>query len=68
MLLLANNTEMLLLANNTEMLLLANNRVIITLHIKISFIFAELNVAINLQSVLCLFALPEDGQTVPNML
>jgi hypothetical protein len=50
------------------MLLLANNTVIITLHIKISFIFAELNVAINLQRVLCLFALPEDGPAFPHML
>jgi len=50
------------------MLLLANNTFIITLDIKMSFIFAELNVAINLQSVLYFFVLTEDGQAGPNML
>lgn len=49
------------------MLLLANNTFIIILDIKMSFIFAEINVAINLQSVLYFFVLPEDDQAGPNM-
>jgi hypothetical protein len=50
------------------MLLLASNTFIITLDVKMSFIFAELNVAINLQSALYFFVLPEDGQAGPKML
>ena len=52
----------------TEMLLLANNIFIITLYVKMSFIFIELNVIINLQSVLYYFVLPEGDQAGRNML
>jgi hypothetical protein len=50
------------------MLLLANNIFIITVYVKMSFIFIELNVIINLQSVLYYFVLPEGDQAGPNML